>query len=316
MRTVRVLVYAQAALLEIAIALRVFDLATERAVRGKPSSLYDVQLISLSGGRTPTDAGVSVPTSRAHVGELDTLLIPSGSEAAVEDALSTTRIGKFLREQMRSTERIGAIGGGALLLARAGLIEGRRVAAAASASLREFTTIHNIRDRPYVVDGQLWTSAAAFGACQLALAMVEHDIGQNAAESVAEALNLVAAEQPGPMAPPSTPEQGEPELELLQALKRWIDENPADDLSTAALAAKSGFSVRSLHRRFMTLTGDTPAKFVEAARVRAARRLLETTSMTLQAIAENCGFSSAAVMHSAFKRQTGMSAARYRRASD
>lgn len=311
MRTVRVLVYAQAALLDIALALRVFQAAAGETRGGRPSTLYDVRLVSIGGGQAQTDAGVLVQTGRARVESLDTLLLPGGSEDAVEGALETTRIVKYLREQVRVTDRLAATGAGALLLARAGLIDGKRVSAEASEALREVSTLTPIRDKPYIVDGRLWTSAGALQARSMILAMVAHDLGQSAADAIAETLDpsseRQAAADPIPAAEPA-----DPDLAHFFALRHWIDENPAHDLSTVALAQRSALSVRSLHRRFVLLTGQTPAKYVEGARVRAAQRLLNATRMTLQAVAAACGFGSTAVMHGAFKRQTGQPASRAR----
>lgn len=99
----------------------------------------------------------------------------------------------------------------------------------------------------------------------------------------------------------------------MRDLIRWIEENPAADLSAAALAKRSKLSVRSLHRRFAAETGVTPARFVERMRVRAAQRMMAASQQRPGEIAAACGFSSLAIMHRAFKRQLGVSAAAYRR---
>lgn len=99
----------------------------------------------------------------------------------------------------------------------------------------------------------------------------------------------------------------------MRELIRWIEENPAADLSAAALAKRCELSVRSLHRRFVLETGMTPARFVERMRVRAAQRMMATTQARPGEIAAACGFSSLTIMSRTFKRQLDVSAAAYRR---
>jgi transcriptional regulator GlxA family with amidase domain len=95
-------------------------------------------------------------------------------------------------------------------------------------------------------------------------------------------------------------------------IEAWVADNLGDDLSVSALAARACMSVRNFSRRFVLEFGITPASYVEAVRVDAARRLLETTRRGLEDIAEVCGFGTVETLHRSFKRAVKVTPGEYR----
>lgn len=158
----------------------------------------------------------------------------------------------------------------------------------------------------------MWTSAGVTAGIDLALAMVEADHGPAAARAIARHL-VVFVQRPGGQAQFSVQLAAQrPERAVLREVQDWIAGHLAADLAVPALAARAGLSERHFTRLFRESTGATPAAYVEAARVEAARVLLESTGQTVQAVARCCGFASAATLHRAFKRLLRVTPGNYR----
>jgi transcriptional regulator GlxA family with amidase domain len=156
-------------------------------------------------------------------------------------------------------------------------------------------------DPIFVRDGPIWTSAGVTAGIDLALALVEQDLGRALAMEVARHL-VVFLKRPGGQAQFSTALALQGADDPFNALHAWATENVAGDLSVQALADHAGMSERSFSRRYAEATGLTPARAMERLRVEAARRLLSDTRLPIKRIAASCGFGSEETLRRSFLR--------------
>ena len=203
---------------------------------------------------------------------------------------------------------------GAFLLARAGLLDGRRATthwAACAALARNYPAVSVESDPIFVRDGNVYTSAGVTAGIDLALALVEEDLGRQAALAVARSLVLFIR-RPGGQAQFSAGLAGQaaarPGLNELQA---WIAEHLDHDLSVPALAERAFMSPRNFARVFANEVGVTPAAYVEAVRLERARTLLETTELQLDDVARRCGFGTVETLRRVFGRRLGVNPSDY-----
>jgi transcriptional regulator GlxA family with amidase domain len=243
----------------------------------------------------------------------DTLVVAGGPGArrAIGDAPILDWIARASRRARRTT----SICTGAYLLAAAGLLDGRRATTHweyCDALAELYPAIRLDPDPVFVRDGDVWTSAGVTAGMDLALALVEDDLGPEVALTVAQLL-VVFLKRPGGQSQfsgaLSVQQASRPALRELQA---WIAGHLGEDLSVAALAARAHLSERSFARAFRAEVGKTPAVYVETLRVERARALLEDGAESLEAVARACGFSSAEVLRRAFHRRLGVGPAAYR----
>ena len=252
---------------------------------------------------------------RAHTGfdelppAIDTLIVAGGDEPGVRAAIVEQRIGAWLKEIAPHVRRIASVCSGAFALAAAGLLDGREATTHWRAcdqlqALRPQVRVR--RDRIYVRDGPVWTSAGVTTGIELALALVEDDLGHAVSMEIARTLAL-------PML------RGAQEPQLSQALQAqaaashrlrelvaWMATHLQADLSVEALAERVQMSPRHFARVFAAETGCTPARFVEQTRVAAAAQLLRQTRWTQDRIAGSSGFGSVDALQRAFVRQHGL----------
>lgn len=213
-----------------------------------------------------------------------------------------------------SADRVTSVCSGALLLAATGRLDGKRATTHWSrcAELAErHPEVEVDPDAIYVRDGDVWTSAGVTAGMDLALALVSDDHGPDIAHAVAGWLVMFVQRAGGQsqFSPQLTPvSRSEP----LRDLQRWIAENLAAELSVATLARRAAMSERHLTRLFTSELGTTPAAYVESLRIDAARRLLETTQLTVAEVANRVGFRSDAVLHRAFGRTVRTTPGTYR----
>jgi len=215
----------------------------------------------------------------------------------------------------RRARRTTSVCTGSYLLAAAGLLDGRRATTHWEYCDRLAARYPAVRldpDPVFVRDGDIWTSAGVTAGMDLALALVEDDLGPEVALTVARLL-VVFLKRPGGQSQfsgaLSVQQASRPALRELQA---WIAGHLDDDLSVAALAARAHLSERSFARAFRAEVGQTPAVYVETLRVERARALLEDGAESLEAVARAAGFSSAEVLRRAFHRRLGVGPAAYR----
>jgi transcriptional regulator GlxA family with amidase domain len=215
----------------------------------------------------------------------------------------------------RRAGRVASVCTGALLLAAAGALDGRRATTHWSACARladRHPCVDVEPDRIYVRDGDVWTSAGVTAGIDLALALVEHDAGPELAHAVAGWL-VVFVRRPGGQAQFSAQLLSQPARSpAVVELQRGLPDHLDEDLTVEALAGRVGMSPRNLARRFKEETGVTPAAFVESLRVETARRLLESTDLTVAAVARRVGVAHAETLHRSFRRRLGTTPQQYR----
>jgi transcriptional regulator GlxA family with amidase domain len=193
---------------------------------------------------------------------------------------------------------------GAFILAATGLLNGRRVAThwydcAALASI--FPAVRVEHDPIYINDGRIWTSAGVTAGIDMALALVEADLGRAMATTVAGHL-VVFAKRPGGQAQFSTALALGGSGDKFDTLHEWMRQNLRGNLAIPILAEQAGMSERSFLRHYRQITGTTPARAVERVRVEAARKALGETRLPVKRIARDCGFGSEETMRRSFMR--------------
>ena len=279
---------------------------------------YAPLVIGLGPAPLLSSSGVRVLPARSidEPGEgLDTILVAgsprAGLEAAAPEALA------WLRANAPKARRYGSICSGAFLLAAAGLLQGRRITthwAMAERLAEAFPGTIVEPDALYVRDGPVRTSAGVTAGLDLALVLVEEDLGAEIARRVAAQLVMYFRRPGGQMQFSRRGEAAPAGRATLQALQRYVAAHPDEDHSVPRLAERAHLSPRHFARLFRDEVGITPAAWVESARVEAARRKLEEGRATPKRVAAECGFADADALRRAFVRSLGVTPAAYRRA--
>ncbi len=220
----------------------------------------------------------------------------------------------WLGARAASARRVASVCTGAFLLAACGLLDGRRATTHWSfcAELAErHPAVHVEPDPIFLNDGPVWTSAGVTAGIDLALALVEQDLGRTVALAVARYL-VVFLKRPGGQAQFSAALSLQAADERFGDLHEWMASRLGGDLSLPSLARKAGMSERSFSRRYLEATGTTPARAVERLRVDAARRLLSESRQPVSRIAARCGFGSEETMRRSFLRLLAVAPQNYR----
>jgi transcriptional regulator GlxA family with amidase domain len=312
------LAHPDAQILDVVGPLEVFSRAS-RLLRGddprKPEA-YTVEILGLKRGSFRVSSGLRLHADRrfdqAGPG-IDTLLIAGGRGTAFYR--TDPRLIGWIRAQHGSVRRLASICTGAFLLAEAGLLDGRRATthwASAAEFAARYPEVQLEPDTIYVRQGSLYTSAGVTAGMDLALAMVEEDHGRDMALASARHLVMYLCRPGGQSQFSAQLSVQLAEHEPLRDLQAWIVENPNGDLSVESLARRAAMSPRNFARLFAREVGMTPARFVASVRVEAARRLLEETSQSIEAIGAASGFTTLESMRQAFLRSVGVPPRQYR----
>ncbi len=308
-RRVVVLAYDGAELLDLAGPTNVLTAATRLCPDRRG---YRVELVAQRSGLVTTAGGVQLQARalRGVRGPIDTLLVPGGIDPFAGRALTPK-----LTRLASSARRVVGVCSGAFLLAEAGLLDGKRAAShwAGCALLQQrYPTLQVDHDAIFVRDGKVWTSAGVTAGMDLALALVEDDLGAQVALDVARWL-VMYLRRPGGQSQFSAPLQAQhSEHGALKALTAWVQENLRADLSVEALARRAAMSPRTFARVFAAETGLTPAVWVARLRLEAARSALELTGKSVKQIAVSTGFQSPERLHRAFQRSLHTTPLAYR----
>ncbi|MQY10546.1 HTH-type transcriptional activator RhaS [Streptomyces sp. RB5] len=278
-----------------------------------PRATYDIRTASPGGSTVKTFSGLRLTPDQdlAATPAPDTLIVPGGEGALEPDP----RVVAWLREHAPRSRRVVSVCTGSLLLAEAGLLRGRRATThwAHADRLRAYDGVEVDADPIYIHDGDVYTSAGVTSGIDLALALVEEDLGRSTALVVARHL-VVFLRRPGNQAQFSVQLTAQTaRREPLRELQTWITEHPAADLSVESLAARAGLSPRHFARAFREETGMTPGRYVDGVRLECARRLLEDTTDGVERISRTCGYGTPEAMRRAFLRTLGTAPAEYRR---
>jgi len=305
-------------MLDLVGPFQVFASATQLAEPDAACApIYRVEIVSCSR-RTAfvTNCGLRMSAHRSFRdvhGQIDTLLIAGGS--AIEEDRTGPEVVRWVREIAARIRRVGSVCTGALLLARAGLLDGRRATTHwnwCQRLARRYPQV-TVEPRPiFIRDGNVYTSAGVTAGMDLALALVEDDHGSRLALQVARQLVLYLR-RPGGQAQFSAALSLQlSDRQPLRELQAWVLENLDKPLSVQALAEHVAMSPRNFARVFGREMRVTPGKFVERLRVEAARRRLEETRHSLKKIAAQCGLGSVASMRRIFQRLVGIPPGQYR----
>jgi len=238
-----------------------------------------------------------------------------GGEGARDAATDAAFVADVRRLASRS-RRVTSVCTGAFLLGATGLLDGRRATTHWSRCdelAREYPNVTVDADPIFVRDGNVWTSAGVTAGMDLALALVEEDLGREVALAVSRWLVVFVQRSGGQSQFSSQLAAQLAERRPLRDLQSFMAEHPAEDLSVPALAARVAMSPRHFARTFREEVGVTPAQYVEDVRVEVARRLLETSDRAIDDIAREAGFGTVETMQRAFRRTVHTTPREYRR---
>jgi len=278
---------------------------------------YQCNIVAATPGPVRTSCGIELIATHGYSDledGLDTLIVAGGG--AFENASTDPSLVECVRSMAPRARRVASICSGAFILAAAGLLHQRRVTTHwlySDLLARAYPSIDVDSSLLFHRDGNIYSSGGITAGIDLALALVEEDLGREIALATARTL-VVFPRRPGGQSQFSTyvtyGELGNrPEIQELQT---WILGHPTEDLSVQALADRMGMSPRNFARLFHSETGDTPAQFAERARADAARCKLEQTVLPVDIIAKECGFGNAERMRRTFQRLFDVSPHDYR----
>ena len=276
--------------------------AFEVAGRICPGS-YQLRVIAERPGLVASSSGVTLAAARlGSPAAIDTLVVAGGD--GTRDALGSARLRRFVEACNGQSRRVTSVCSGSFLLAGAGLLDGRSATTHWSCTEEFRGLFPRVRldpDRIYVREGRVWTSAGITAGIDLALALVEDDLGGAIALEIARQL-VVFLKRPGGQAQFSAMLSLQSADESFGPLHEWIGQNLDAELSVPDLAARAKMSERTFLRRYKQATGATPAKTIERLRVEAAQRRLCDSSDRIKRNALHCGFGSEETMRRSFLR--------------
>jgi transcriptional regulator GlxA family with amidase domain len=280
-------------------ALSVFEFAN----LAEESPTYDVHILSEDGGLVPSSMGVSIQTRPFIDESFDTIIVGG----PLEVTKPSSALIAFMQDALKNARRVASICTGAFILAEAGILDGRRATThwySARDLQAEYPKVKVEEDRIFIIDGPVWTSAGASAGIDLALGMVEKDLGSEAARMVAKKL-VVYHRRAGGQSQHSAMLEIDAKSDRIQKALVFARQNLATELSVEQLAGVANLSPRQFSRAFHAETGQTPAKAVENLRIEAARLMMEQGRHPIDVVANETGFADRERMRRAFVRAFG-----------
>jgi transcriptional regulator GlxA family with amidase domain len=279
---------------------------------GRPAP-YRISVVGVQPGLVRTESGLGLLAESGLPEQPADTIVVAGGEGA-QRARHDQRLLDWLRAAT-GARRVCSVCTGAFILAQAGLLDGRQATthwSRAGQLAREFPQVRVDSSPLFLRDGRIWTSAGVTAGIDLALALVEADLGSMIAQTIARWLVLFLRRSGGQSQFAAEVWTDPPQRDALARIVRSVHAEPGSDHRLAVLAERAGMSERHLQRCFRTELGTTPAAFVTRVRVDAARRLLEQERATVEATARRCGFGTAETMRRAFQAQLGVPPDTYR----
>ncbi|MCG2626276.1 GlxA family transcriptional regulator [Bradyrhizobium sp. WYCCWR 13023] len=267
---------------------------------------YQVELLSERGGPVPSSTGVAVYTAPFTGATYDTVVLGSLTEFDIPPA--SAAVVAFVRQAAMSSRRIASICSGAFVLAQAGLLDGRRATmhwAHADEFRRRFPNVRTEEDRIFINDGPIWTSAGMTAGLDLVLALIDSDLGAEAAKAAARLL-VMHQRRMGGQKQHSALLDMTPKSDRIELVLAHIRENLQNELSVEELAEVANLSARQFSRTFLAETGQSPAKAVERIRLEAARFMMEEGRHSVKEVVEYTGFADRERMRRSFIRTFGV----------
>jgi transcriptional regulator GlxA family with amidase domain len=279
--------------------------------------VYEINIISGGTDRDVlTHLGTTLRTDRAYGeyrGPVDTLLV-AGFDG-VSKVRYESKFLNWLKDRCGGSRRFGSVCTGALVLAEAGLLDGRRATTHwnwCEELARDYPRVTVDPNPIYVRDGNCYTSAGVTAGIDLALALVEEDLGRSVALKAAQMM-VVFLRRPGGQSQFSATLMAQISAKSpLNDLVAWLPDNIQRNLSVKSLAQRAAMSPRNFARLFQQEVGRTPARYIEDLRIEAARRQIESAAMSLEEVAVSCGFTSSEILRRAFERRLGVTPRQYR----
>ncbi len=311
MRDIGFVIYDGVQALDVVGPFEAFHAASQTA----PEPAYRLRTLSVDGAPVRSETGLTLAAdgALADAPPLHTLFVPGG--AAARRTPPDRRLVEGLADQASRCERLVSVCTGAFLVAEAGLARGRRLATHwrfARDLAERFADVRVDAERLYLRDGDLYSSAGVLAGVDLTLALIEADLGEAAAMTVARYL-VIFLRRSGGQAQFSQPLRAQARIwERFAGLADWVRDNLERDVDVEVLAARAGFSARHFRRVLRKETGATPARFVEDVKLDVARELLAAGEGSIKQIAGAAGFNSADVFRRAFRRRFLLSPAVYR----
>jgi transcriptional regulator GlxA family with amidase domain len=305
------IVYPGFELLDAAGPASAFNSANRALGQQKRPAFYKVGLASAEGGTVESSSGVAVGTraiAELEPREAQTVLVAGAEREQLLPMVADPILRAALPRLAAKADRFGSVCSGGFLLAAVGLLDGYRIAThwdSCKPFAETFPAVTVDPDALYVVDGRLWTSAGVTTGIDMALAMIAADLDATIAGEVAKRL-ILYARRPGYQTQFSPVLKAQVQSDSPFAdLIGWIHANLNAPLDVPSLADRAGLAERTFHRKFMAATGQTPARFVETARLDAARMLL-SRGLSLKSVAAQVGLFPPARLAEAFERRFGI----------
>jgi transcriptional regulator GlxA family with amidase domain len=315
-RLVVFLAYEDMNLLDLAGPLQAFATANRISADAGGKALYETIVASARGGSVTSSAGLSVDT-RAVASldgmKIDTVILAGGCKG--EEFIASPQLVEWIAAHAAAVRRLCSVCTGAFLLAAAGQLQGRRAAthwAWAERLQKNHPEVEVDADALFIQDGAIWTSAGVTAGIDLSLALIEEDNGHDIAIQTARQLVMFIKRTGGQSqfsAPLTKQARGDGKFASLHA---WIAAHIGEDLSVARLADRASMSLRTFVRTYAAAVGNTPAKTVEAFRMEATCRALETTTLPLKTICAAVGYAEEQNLRRVFLRNFGISPLQYR----
>lgn len=281
----------------------VFEFANKVAVE----PFYSIETFSLKGGAVRSSLGMSIDTQPVQAPSLADTWIIAGVDNPLDGPPSDETLA-FVRLAGAQARRTAGICTGGFTLAAAGLLDGRRATTHwvyAPALQRRFPDITVEEDRIFIIDGSIWTSAGMTAGLDLALGMVEKDLGSDLARSVARKL-VMHQRRSGGQSQHSEMLDLSAKSDRIQNALEYARQHLATPLKVEDLADSVHMSPRQFTRVFTAETGQSPAKAIEGLRLEAARLMIEQSRHSLDVIARETGFRDRRHMREVFIRGFGV----------
>ena len=309
-RRIAVVIFPDFQLLDAAGPIAAFEIAGRIA-----PGAYDLRVLAPEAGPVASSSGATMAAAGLDETAYDTILVAGGVGVRASEA--QTALAAWLRGAAPAARRVASVCSGAYLLAEAGLLDGRRATTHWSRTddfARRYPKVRLQADRIFIRDGDVWTSAGITAGIDLALALVEEDVGVKIARQVAQLL-VVHHRRPGGQSQFSALLETGGVHGRFAELMDWIRERLGEPLGVERLADRAAMSPRHFARAFRAETGLTPAKAVERLRLEAARLRVEATAEPIERVAEAAGFGDPERMRRAFLRAFGQPPQALRRAA-
>lgn len=310
-RRIEVLAYDAVQILDITGPLQVFASANDLLKAAGKSAAYEIETVALSSPVTSSSGlavvAAALPDTAAPV---DTLVIPGGY--GIDTICKDTNALDWLTARAASARRVASVCSGAFLLATAGLLEDKKAATHWQRSAefkRRFPGVRLKSDPIYVQDGNIWTSAGITAGIDLALALIQEDLGRQMALDVARQL-VVFLKRPGGQSQFSAALTLQNDTGRFDQLHAWMIQNLHNPITLTDMAEQAVMSPRTLSRHYKRETGRSPMRALEELRLDQARQLLEQDRPVAYA-ASRSGFGTEETLRQAFHRRFGVSPQAY-----